>query len=397
MNKYICVVLVLAVICVKEWKFFVPERFYASHLGEISDFLDSHGYPLESHEVQTEDGYLLTVHRIPNGRHHVQKSTPKPPVFLMHGLLLSSVDWMILGPEKSLALILADAGYDVWIGNNRGNSRSKNHITLHPQKDRKEFFSYSYHEIGIFDLPAMIDHVLSYTGRSKLSYIGYSEGVTSFFVMGAEKPEYNEKILLMNAFAPVTDSFNVTSEIFNVLSAYPWLLKLANFIGWYEMFDVSTAPIFRLLCQSRTLCNLLYHLLGSSKEQMPDQDTQLRILSHLPAGLSLNQISHYIQGTITGIYGPLSQDITTKTDHLIYDVSKVDAPIILYYGESDNLVNQHRMLETVAKKLPNLVKLYKVPYANFNHLDFLYGNNVSLLNEEALRNLNEFNGRNVIN
>jgi len=54
------------------------------------------GYPVETHTVQTEDGYLLTLYRIPrqNGA----------PVLLQHGLLTSSADFLILGKDKGLGM-----------------------------------------------------------------------------------------------------------------------------------------------------------------------------------------------------------------------------------------------------------------------------------------------------
>lgn len=60
----------------------------------------------------------------------------------------------------------------------------------------------------------MIDYVLNTnTNYDKLQYIGYSQGTTSFFVMASELPEYNKKILLMNALAPAVLMRNTESHV----------------------------------------------------------------------------------------------------------------------------------------------------------------------------------------
>lgn len=53
------------------------------------------GYPVETHEVMTFDGYLLTLHRIP-------ARLGSPAVFMQHGLFGSSFDWVLPGKHKGL-------------------------------------------------------------------------------------------------------------------------------------------------------------------------------------------------------------------------------------------------------------------------------------------------------
>jgi len=57
--------------------------------------------------------------------------------------------------------------------------------------------------MGKYDVPAEIDHALMTANQTKLHYIGFSMGTSMFWVMCATRPEYNEKIKLMTALAPV--------------------------------------------------------------------------------------------------------------------------------------------------------------------------------------------------
>lgn len=84
---------------------------------------------------------------------------------------------------------------------------------------------YSWHEIGIRDLPAMIDYILKVTSRTKLFYTGHSQGSTIFYVMATELPEYNDKINAMFSLAPVAYCSRMFSPVFQFLA------RLANQIN----------------------------------------------------------------------------------------------------------------------------------------------------------------------
>lgn len=66
----------------------------------------------------------------------------------------------MLNGDNSLAYVLANAGYDVWLGNNRGNIYSRKHQTLNPDIDTAKFFDFSFYELGKYDLPANVDYIL---------------------------------------------------------------------------------------------------------------------------------------------------------------------------------------------------------------------------------------------
>jgi pimeloyl-ACP methyl ester carboxylesterase len=95
----------------------------------FQQLVEQQGMTFESYTVHTDDGYHLAVYR-------VYKTKGGPPVFLQHGLF-SSADTWVVNKANSPAFIAARAGYDVWLGNNRGNKYSRSHDTLNPDKDFK--------------------------------------------------------------------------------------------------------------------------------------------------------------------------------------------------------------------------------------------------------------------
>lgn len=109
--------------------------------------MTDYGYPVEVHpNVQTEDGYLLTLFRIPYGiKGNNSDVANRPAVLLVHGLVCSAEDWVVLGPEKGFAFILADAGYDVWLANMRGNTHSRKHVKYNPNWNGK-FWNFRFVE-----------------------------------------------------------------------------------------------------------------------------------------------------------------------------------------------------------------------------------------------------------
>jgi len=67
--------------------------------------------------------------------------------------------------------------------------------------------------MGVYDLPAVIDHVLETTGVEKIFYVGHSMGTSQFLVLMSERPEYNSKIRLANLMATVAYTEHMRSPI----------------------------------------------------------------------------------------------------------------------------------------------------------------------------------------
>lgn len=124
-------------------------------------------------------------------------------MFIQHGLTADSGCWFHSG-AKSIPFILAEKGFNVFLGNNRGARYSRKHKTLDPTRDPKKYFDYSFYELGKYDAPAQIDFVRQLTGKDKIGYIGHSQGTTQMFsALSLNHGDLNSKINSFIALAPV--------------------------------------------------------------------------------------------------------------------------------------------------------------------------------------------------
>lgn len=110
-----------------------------------------------------------------------------------HGLYQTSLPFILNDQNTSLAYILIEKGFDVWLGNNRGNIfrwalflnpyhthplsqiiiiPSRQHVQLDPTDVK--FWNWGLDELSL-DVKAVIEYITHHTGVSQLTYVGHSQ------------------------------------------------------------------------------------------------------------------------------------------------------------------------------------------------------------------------------
>lgn len=339
------------------------------------DFPRLKGYVCEEHEVETKDGYILTLHRIPRGKNNC--TNYNKVVIIQHGFLGSATNFLINSPKQSLGYLFADSCYDVWMPNSRGNTYSLKHNTY--TSDDEEFWKFSFDEMAEFDLPACIDYILRKTSQKSLYYIGHSQGATIAFIAFSENKELSKKVRFLGTLSPVGYATHMTSSATSYSEMSDQTLYLI--LGRKSIFGSSSKrnTLITMACKSMTACVKLGEMIGGTFSPHMNKSRLTVYYTHTPAGSSVQNFVHWAQ--LMRNKESRKYNFDSKLDNIAkygmtkppkIKFNKVDVPVAMFTGASDTIANPTDA-KRLANELPNLVT--KVEISDYSHLDFIFAMN----------------------
>lgn len=367
------------------------KKSVSSPIAQASDFVELcnlYGYYAEEHIVQTGDGYLLGLHRLGWRKGEEDQrvnggpgSVQKKVVYLHHGLMMNSEVWVcITEQERCLPFQLVEQGYDVWLGNNRGNKYSKK--SVHHSPTEIPFWNFSMDQFAFHDIPDSINYVLSTTRQPSLSYIGFSQGTAQAFATLSIHPTLNEKVDVFIALAPAMAPPGLASGfVSSFVKTSPEVLFLAfgrrAILGSATMWQALLYPAIFTWFIDKSLSFLF-----GWRTQNITAHQKLAAYPHLYSFSSTKSVVHWFQIIRNGTFQMYDDEFVTPLSltngSKYYKVAKfptrnIKTPILLVYGGSDSLVDIKLML----KELPRHTVAKGIE--KYEHLDLLWASDVHTL------------------
>jgi gastric triacylglycerol lipase len=359
-------------------------------------------YPLESYRVKTDDGFMLRLYRMQ--AKDSQISNGKKVALLQHGIFDSADNFVINGEQNSLAFVLANKGYDVWVSNSRGNKYSRAHAWLNPKS--KEFWDYSFQEMGEFDIKANINFILQKTGAQKLTYIGHSQGTTQMFAaLGSNTASFiNSKVNKFIALAPVVLPRKLSSPIITKLASDTILAKALQVLGITELLPGGCSKIDPVKWMTGTFCTLASAFcqifLGFTDDKPSYNNGAITgiMAYYFPSGSSVRSLLHFQQlinqkdesnprFLMYDFGAKLNQQKYGSPSAPVYDFGKIKIPVSLFIGKQDKLatVSDNNVLAGQLRSKGINTKTYY--YDNCGHSTFVWAKDASKIFGDVLTEL----------
>ncbi|XP_045475155.1 lipase 1-like isoform X2 [Harmonia axyridis] len=350
-----------------------------------------YGFKLEVHEVTTSDGYILSLYRVVpcNG------TIGDTPVLLQHGICNNGAFWMLDG-KKSIPFYLVSVGFDVWLSNARGTEVSMRHVNM-TAADPK-FWDFSFHEIAVFDIPALLDYIRKKTGgKRKVNFMGHSMGGTIQFVYSSMLPDHaKENVEAIVSLAPVVYTKYLKSEVPRILSDYTgFILDELHMIDFYGS---GMYPHLKKLVENTcktyptiSTCQVILESLVGSNRNTLEAETLPLFFRRYPASFSIKTLAHYGQERSSGgrfqMFDYGTRENLLRYNSVIppaYDLQKIKVPVYILFGEAD-LLSVEEDLDILFADLKT--EKYMIHFRGennaelFTHNDFLFSKELIKLDQ----------------
>jgi len=325
----------------------------------FNELFDDSIFKATSHKIYTNDSFELTLHhcKLINNNNNECKGI----ILLQHPLWFSSLHFILKGKESIVYKLLIN-GYDVWLGNNRGNEFTK-------QYNNNKIYNWSFQDMGYLDLTQIIKYInnnaCNNQNNNGIIYIGISQGSMQFISLMSTYIEYQKYIKHSIWITPP-----ISFELNNILLYY--IIKvLALLPNWFIVFFTRIGAIFgRILPFSiawicTKLCATLMGFLRLYDSMKYNEVSRLR-LKYLPSGfITKTMLAHFRELSIK------ESIIFDRNNNKIFNISNIKIPISIIIGEHDCCCNVVKTIGYAHNKLKSYLKnLIIIP--KMSHLDVIW-------------------------
>ncbi|XP_049833848.1 lipase member M-like [Schistocerca gregaria] len=340
------------------------------------DICRSNGYRCEVHPVSTEDGYELTMHRI------LPSAPFRAAILVMSGLIGCSDNFFAFGKNNSLPFMLADAGYDVFLGNQRGCAYSRGHKKW-TRRD-PQYWRYTLDDVALFDMPALVSLAQRLSGERRLFYVGYSAGTHSLYAFLQLRPDLRPSLRAAFLLGPAVLFTRHHNPLIRALASFPdrTLREMGKNAGelmgrtrsfvqlvWQTCRD-DAPPLLKRGC--RSFSKMFFGLTANKTKGVNEPFT----MAHSFCGTSTMASAHYIQmmksRKLEGFdWGPKENFRRYGSEKPPeYQLQNITLPIASFVGRNDRYVSLEDA-QLLSRKSSRNLGVFVMPPGGWDHFDYV--------------------------
>ncbi|XP_045479569.1 lipase member K-like [Harmonia axyridis] len=339
------------------------------------------GRKVETYEINTYDGYILTLFRI------IANQPNTAPVLLLPGMFMNAIAFVDRG-TKSLAYQFVDKGYDVWLLNWRGNKYSRQHIDL--KTYQSQYWKFSINELAIYDLPQALKTIKE-NNNQKVLAVGFQMGNTAALIYNTLYPDEAQKYLSgIVSLSPTGAPINVGLLSKLMLYSIPVMMKpLLQYFYHGEVPAIYTNFRATVFCRNggvwfARFCDAFFMYSSGLDLKQQDPETLRVIIAQNKDSNSLMTFEQYYQMSMSRRFQ--QYDYGDGKNEVIYgsrtppeyDLKKINVPQLFFVGRNDKsgtLQDATVMYQKIPAEFQN--EFHVIEYESFGQADFVQAKDIN--------------------